>query len=546
MLGTSAAAVSAQPAATSTPPTNVLAFPTAVTTPTPTSTPSASPTPTGTPTQTQPPTSDATSTPTVTPTPSETIDPRRTHAPLNAVINADVLFPVGVAFHVTYTRPENGVRAVTLTVAQDGWRGETIELDLETIQTDVNGISQFDYVWHAADRPPRLFEPLTLTWTIAPTGRVAQSFEATAMFADARVPAWHVVPVDGMPVTFAAAVSRASASLIGAHLALVGRIVAHGGRTVDPVRVVVFPIGVDPDPCAAGPTIAGAVTTIAVECESAAAAAIYDAQGWTIRSASLSQPLQVLLTDELLRSAYPVLFASDTVPAWFKDGLRAYLAGAFSVNDLETARMAARSGALLHSLDIVPDNDAEAGQLRQQGTGVVLYMAAQVGLFRLLDVLDRLEAGEPLDVVWPSVSGQVLDALIVGWSSWIFTAQAESAYAITPSLDPTRTPIPTATDTATFTPRPTVTPSPSPTLTPTPTASWTPTETPVFEHPTAAPTRPPTETALPTLTPLPAESFTLEVPPDDSGNGLSAFVIVAGVLAAIASLAAVVALVRRR
>lgn len=479
--------------------------------------------------------------------PTQTIDPLITPHPLDLTVTAEVLFPAGIAFHVAFRTPEAGLSSITMTAEQDAWDGETIEINPVEVHIDESGVSVFTYWWTIDENAPRLFEPLTITWAITPRGTATESAQVEVSFADSRV-MWAIMESNGLPAKFAAADSRTTAAVINAQMTALSELLEAAGREIPPVNVVLFPSGVVIDPCKSGDILTGSQITIETSCDSERAASLYAEQGWDVAAVTSAVPMREIVVEKVVRSTYPTLFASEDVPEWFKVGLVAYLSGSFNANELEIARSASRNNSHFPSLDFVP-SDAETHQWHVQSTGIVVYMASQIGVIPMLEMLDRIDSGEAMEDVWLDQSQQPLNVLNVAWRNWIFSFRAEAAYNSPPSLAPTLTLVPTRT--STFTPTATSTLTPSATWTNTPTPSITPTMTPSvasgFEQPTAAPTQTPTATLRPSITPLPAVLFSLDETVEETPSPLDRSLAIAGTLAVlVVVLSAVFLIVSRR
>lgn len=501
----------------------------------------------------------ASSTPSETPPPTETLDPNVTVGPLNLTVTYDVLFPAGIGFHLAFRTPSTRIESITFTAAQDGWAGETRNISLDGVVLDSGGESHLFYLWTLAQDPPTMLVPVTLTWTVVPRGGEAETVEVEAVWADPRF-RWVAAEADGAPITVAVPDGRTSLSIALAQSDILAEILAFAGRDIAPLKAMIFPASASPNPCPVGDdssVLRGENTGIGgmtADCSLAAALEAYDVQGWTPLHATSTTPIQFVLTDAIIKAAYPGLFDGDA-PAWFKYGIVAYLSGLYSTNDLATVRAASRSNQFF-PLENEPTTDAQRRDWGQQSTGIVLYMASRVGLPSMLDVLDQLDAGESLAEVWTTTTGQLLSAVNPAWRSWIFTPQGEAAYGALPSLAPTATLVPTRT----------MTPSLTPTLTSTPTSTLTPTETPTetplpsdtplfapFVPATAAPTATPTVTPPPTLTARPAEPFALgplptATPLNATQNSPQTVAIAAGagLVIALILIGAIVFMIRRR
>ena len=487
---------------------------------------------------TAPPTASATEQP-ATPTPAisetssatETIDAADPVEPLDLAVSADVLFPAGIAFQLSFREPSAGLRSITMTAEQHGWDGQAVNIDLADVTTDEDGLSTVSYLWAVAENPPLLFAPLTITWSVTPRSGVGETVETELIFADSRV-TWAIVESGDIPVLLAVAESRTTAVAARAQLTLLSELMDAGGRQVPPLNVVLFPSGVTSDPCAGSDILVSSQTALETPCDFETASALYTAQGWDLAAMPNALALRTLITDKIIRAVYPSLFATEEVPRWFKAGLIDYLAGSFNINELETIRSASRNNSLLSSLEIAP-SAADADKWRIQSVGMVVYMASRIGVVSMLDMLGRVDDGEALSDVWLDETGQAIQVLNVSWRNWIFSAVAEAAFNAPPSLAPTPTLVPTRT--ASLTPTATSSLTPTATWTNTPIPSITPTPTPSvasgFEQPTAAPTDTPTATLHPTITPRPPVAFALDNTPDDPVDPLNRPLIIAGVAA---------------
>lgn len=470
-------------------------------------------------------------------------DSLRAAEPLDIVVFTDVLFPVGFAFKVVFRHPEAGISALTMTAEQAGWVGQTRDIDLDNVYTDENGLSALSYFWEVTEDPPRLFEPLTIIWSITPRGQASQSINVETVFADDRVK-WGMIGQD-TDTQFAAADSRTTAAVVSAQLNSLSELLEAGRRRMPRLNTVIFPQGIAVDPCINAKALTGAQTTVEVPCAAGMADTLYARAGWDVKQVMAASNIRTLVTERIIPAAYPLLFASAEVPEWFKTGVIAYLAGSYGPSDLELVRAASRNNSMLPSLDIIPSDPAYT-QWRAQSIGTVIYMASQIGVAPMLGILRHIDEGETLGDLWLARSGQALSALNAIWRSWIFSPRAESAYNMPPDLGPTLTLVPTRTPT--FTPTSTLTLTPSATWTDTTTPSLTPTPTPStasgFAPPTAAPTHTPTATSNPTITPLPAVGFTLERELEESPASPDASVAIVA-LSAIAVLGAVFVLLTR-
>lgn len=455
-----------------------------------------------------------------TPAASETVDPLVTNEPLDLAVSADILFPAGIAFQLSFREPTSGIRSITMTAEQPGWAGRTVNVDAAEIAEGENGLLTVNYLWMVGANPPQLFEPLTITWSVTSRSDGGETAKTELVFADSRA-VWTIVESDDIPVRFAISASRSTAIAARAQLALLSELIDAGGRMVPPINVALFPSGVTIDPCEKSDILFSPQTALEVPCDSEAASRLYAEQGWDTAPMTNALALRGLIAGKILHAVYPSLFEAEEVPRWFKAGLIDYLAGSFNINELEAARSASRINSLLPSLDIEPSN-TEAERWRVQSIGMVVYMASRIGVGPMLEMLDRIDSGEPLSDVWLNEAGQTMHVLNASWRNWIFSPYAQAAYSTAPSLAPTPTLAPTRTPSFTPTPTPSLTPTSTWTNTPVPSVTPTPTPTVAsgFEQPTAAPTLMPTPTLPPTITPRPPVAFALSETPEAPADPL--------------------------
>jgi hypothetical protein len=444
-----------------------------------------------------------------------------------------VLFPAGVAFQVRFREPDDGIGSVKLALEQEGWQGQIIEIDLADIAVEDDGRQVVNYLWLVDRNPPRLFEPVTATWTIASPSAAGETVETEFVFSDSRI-TWMIVERAEISVRFAVSGSRTTAVAARAQITSLAELMDAARRQIAPIRTVLFPSGITSDPCDGSEMLIGPQTAIEVPCDSENAMALYAEQEWELAEVTNTSAMRVVIAEKIIDAAYPSLFSQTGVPRWFKVGLIEYLAGSYNVNELETARSAARNNSLLPSLEIDPTG-AEADRWRTQSIGMVIYMASQTGVASLLELLDRVDDGEALHDLWIAETGKDLHALSVSWRNWIFSPYAESAFSQPPSLAPTPTLVPTRT--ASFTPTHTSTFTPTSTWTNTPVPSITPTLTPSvasgFQQPTAAPSNTPTPTLHPTVTPRPPVAFALEDIPEPPQAPLDRALAIAAIAAVV-------------
>lgn len=480
--------------------------------------------------------------------------PSATPNMLNLTVAVDVLFPEHVVFHGYFTLPEAGFETVTMLATQDGWIGERIELtpqDVEVINDDV----VFSAYWALSENPPALFEPVSVTWEAVPVGGEPEQVTMEIIVADPRE-TWAVIAQEGIPVRVAVTSAHAGDIVLPRHLANVSAMVRAGGHAIPSLNIAVFPARLSLEACPLGretensefPILRGSRTGLETPCDENTASILYAREQWHLRRSSATDDLTYLVTDIILRETYPQLFASESIPDWFKAGLITYFTARYSTADLATLQSLVRTNQIL-PLTTRPANDAAVRQLRTQQLGMVLYMVSRVGVPELMQIMARLEAGEPLATLWPDVSGKPLDAAMSAWRNWVFTDSASAIYQQLPSLEATPTPRPTATPTLTLTPTPTSTLTPTLTSTPTPTLtpSATATSPGGFAQPTAAPTLTPSASPTATVTPRPAALFDLNQTTTENApeQGVNPLLLVSGAIWVIL-LIVIILIIRRR
>jgi hypothetical protein len=233
-----------------------------------------------------------------------------------------------------------------------------------------------------------------------------------------------------------------------------------------------------------------------VACDLALAERVYLLSPYEVVLAPLGASAQTVVLDGLFAVFHEPLWASVPydVPAWLRFGLRQFYEPLARSGALAASQRALRTARplTLAQMDSLPAADDPQRQTwEDQAYGMVLYIADTDGLGTLFTLARNLSNSPTFAEAYQTTTGRNLQVLIPNWQSWLFSAQASSAYRYNPYLPTTAT--------ATFTPSIT----PSATITPTSTATVPVTRTSV---PSNTP-RP----ATATITPRPAQSFVLRV-----------------------------------
>ncbi len=250
----------------------------------------------------------------------------------------------------------------------------------------------------------------------------------------------------------------------------------------------------------------GPVSGIEIPCEEALADAIFSASDYevVVSSGSSQTDAQAALLNALVSRFYGAAWGGQNVPAWLEAGLQILYSTTFKTGFYPPLVAAARNGTTL-SLDTMNAAPREKVDLwRAQSYGMVAYLADKVGLPRFFRFAREINGAESFETLYQTAIGEPISALLPGWSRWMLTDRASSAFGFT--LYQPATPTPTASRTST----PTITP----TETATATLTFTPTVTGVLSA-TPRPTNTPTITPTPrpaTVTPRPAGSLNTPVP----------------------------------
>lgn len=432
----------------------------------------------------------------------------------------DLIYPEALWSSFQLSIPPGQIRSATLTVAQEGWSAPPVSIDiadyLAVRPSEPGVLTDFDYLWSIpVENPPRLFEPLRLTWRFTRTNGQTDTLAEALPFLDPRTN-WTRAISEAGDIAIALPSGLSGARALAEDLQQIRDLLRENTGTQPlALRLVVYTTSLPLSPCVPGvggqPVAVGQRSTVTVPCRAETARALYDAAGYRIVELSINTREAVLDAGLLLlfEAAYAPLWAEQTVPAWFSEGLRRFYLPGPKHELRELARAAARTNGLLRSLDTRPTDPQRLALWEAQSYGLVLYMAEQLGVDGLFAVARGLGDGRSLDELLAQANGGSMTRLNAAWGNWVLSEAAASAYGYspylpttpTPSLTPSLTATATRTFTATFTPS--ITPTVTGILTPTPgpTRTFTPTFTPSLTL------RPADSLLTPTPQPAPAAGF---------------------------------------
>lgn len=423
--------------------------------------------------------------------------------------------------------PADDFAQVTLTIAQAGWEGQTVEVDLADQAQVTEPFTDFTHLWNVnPNNPPSLFQDITITWSFQLTNGQQEEFVLTTIYADPRVE-WRVDENPEGNVRLALPAGRFAPMALREPLAQVYDLMSENTDQQASVGVVVFDQTVPIDPCLQDAEGNSVIAEAQIPCDLDDLNAIYEANGYApvqVTNASFTE-VQDAVTQSLFEALYTPLWQGRNVPEWFRYGLAQFYKPREKFDLLEKSRQSVRLNRATADMSIVPQDADRLSIWQAQSYGMVQYMAEQIGVRALFELAREVSTEQSIEALYEAAAEQSFDALIPAWGNWIFTDSAELAYQYTPYLPTTLTPAPSPTRT------PTLTPSLSPTITPTFTLTVT-----VGITPTAFPTDLPTNTPTPTVTPRSLSSLFTPTPapivtPTSGGDNTP--IIVGGGLIAI-------------
>jgi hypothetical protein len=406
------------------------------------------------------------------------------------------LFPVAVRFTLSTIFAPEDIRDLTLTVEQPGRFSETMALDPSDAAAASDPFSQLAYVWTVPDdEPPLAFRDVEFAWRFVGGDGEVYGVRDRFFFADSRT-AWAVSQPNGDPL-------RLIAPAEGVNLSRVRRDVS---PVLDLLRRDFSPryailLYADSALLACPVDAEGAILPLLArdgsefECDPALLARIYADSAVTLLRLNDDTSAEALdmLISFFIDEAFADSWDAAEVPAWFRSGFKQFFTPSFKADRLPPVLEAARQRNLLSLDQLAAAPLVDDPLWRGQSYSLVLYLASQLGVDGLFNFGRALGNAESFEAAYAQVVGQPLSALPRTWERWLFTREAELAYAYIPYGAETPTP--------TLTPTETLTPS----RTPVPTDTLTPTRTP-----TPIPTR--TPTLIPTVTPRPPGSLIVATP----------------------------------
>ncbi|MCB9451427.1 MAG: hypothetical protein H6672_08295 [Anaerolineaceae bacterium] len=439
------------------------------------------------------------------------------------------LFPQAIRFTLTTNLPAAQLTTAMLTIQPAGQGALLINVPLDdtTIQT-AEPFSEIAYIWELpADTPPVLFQDITLGWDVTTTSGELARVTDTFTFTDERA-TWRryddplgvlnlVMPISAAFPDPASGESDMLRKLRGDLQSVYALLSANTDR-VPALTVMVYNDGFDPG-CTldneGNPVAVAPGSKVSVPCNADRTNAIFATSGLDVVTAGPSLiETRTALIDYLVERFYGPTWGDTAIPAWFRSGLTQFYQPGYKGMLLPPLQAASRSNHL-YTLDEMaqsPVAGADVALWEAQSYGMVLVIADQMSVPRLYRLARDAGSAASFADAYQAAAGQPLEALLPGFSRWLFTAAGADAFTFTAYLPTTPTPTPTATATHTLTPTPSDTATLTPTVTitgtlsPTPFPSSTPTPVPATLTPSVTP-RPAGSLRTPTATPIP------EVPP---------------------------------
>ncbi len=421
---------------------------------------------------------------------------------------AEVIFPAAVRFTVTTSLPASALAAAALEVETAEGRIIPVTVDLAEAVVIGEPYSTLAVLWPISSEGPVLFSEARYRWRVTSREAVTARIEESFTFTDARLE-WLPGAVqvgEQLQVTLPAGLGRTALAAIQMGLqGTVERLSAEVGRVS--TAYIVYPANVPPA-CPRDRVVTGLISGVAVACDDADFAAIFQASGLEPLTVPTLNSEAVLRTvvEALVRRAYGAVWEDSVIPAWFESGLAEFYVPASKTNQLSLLLNAVRTRGLLPLERL--DAAVLAGDplARAQAYGMVLFLADRLGVDGLLKLARELGRADSFVETYQAALGRPLDTLAADLEAWLFAPDAAAAFVYRIDMPLTATPTPSRTPTATSTLTPTLTSTVTPTATVTGVLTFTPIPTMTFTRtPTPAPVtrtpRPPgsLNTPIPTL-----------------------------------------------
>jgi hypothetical protein len=460
--------------------------------------------------------------------------------------DAEVIFPMGVRFTASFLRPVTDLSSVNITIQPEGEAALTQSVSFDEPMNHGDTFTDLAYIWEIPpDRLPRLFRDLRFEWEAEDIRGDRAVASDKFVFTDQRVE-WEQSEDPAGFINLTVRADGPSPAQIRQSILLAYNLISANVGRVQPLNILLY----DADLPASGCTrdadnklvAVGPISEISLACDPSRSALVFQRSGfdWVqVTRLGVTSNASAALIQLFTRRFYEPLWLDKAVPDWFRIGLGQFYSQASKSMLLGVVRSASRNNKL-YSLDEMTVERPGDDLWPAQSYAMVVYLADRIGVSRLFQ-LANLRSVDSFVQAYESAIGQPISALLPNLSRWIFTNQAENAFAFTPYQAETPTPTPTATLTPTATPTPTDTETPSLTpsvtgvLSATPTLTRTPSRTPTLPPPSVTP-RP--ASSLFTPTPIPPPSV-LDDPVTQQG-------ILAILLIALAAVGLAYLILRRR
>lgn len=456
------------------------------------------------------------------------------------------IFPSGVRFFITLSRPADDLEEVTLTIETGDQEPFTQEIDLASPVASGPSFTDLDYVWiFPDDSTLRLFsdEDAVFEWrardAIGQTARVRDRL----LFKDDRVE-WVRSEDPSRHIHLTVSASGPSPDQIRQSTLHSYDLMSANTGAAPEFDILLYPPDVNPTGCEqvqdaetgeAMLAARGPVSGITLPCDPDRSRRLFEISGLDVLQSdgTTIAGAQSALVRFLTRQFYGTVWGEADVPDWFLSGLTQFYQPASKAHQLLPVQNAARTDRLLPLREMAVERPDDS-LWQAQSYAMVLYIAGHAGVNGLFDLATDLANATSFQAAYEAKMGQMLDALLPNLRRWVFSSTAASAFDYTPYQPETPTPVPsrtrtpfppTATRTATATATITLTPSVTGVLSPTPTDTPTITRTATPLPPTVTP-RPPG--SLFTPTPVPAAGLL-----DDPTTRLGVIVVLLILLAIV-------------
>src|SRR5690606_29946546 len=308
------------------------------------------------------------------------------------------IFPSGVRFFITLSRPVDELQEVTLTIEAGDQEAFTQEIDLESPVASGPSFTDLEYVWMFPDDSTlRLFsdEDIVFEWrardAIGQTARVRDRL----LFKDDRVE-WVRSEDPSRHIHLTVSARGPSPDQIRQSTQHPYDLMSANTGAVPEFDILLYPSDVNPTGCEqvqdaeTGETMLaarGPVSGIILPCDTDRARRLFEVSGLDVLQSegTTLAGAQSALIRFLTRQFYGTVWGAADVPDWFLSGLTQFYQPASKAHQLLPVQNAARTDRLLPLEEMAAERPDDS-LWQAQSYAMVLYIADHAGVNGLFDL----------------------------------------------------------------------------------------------------------------------------------------------------------------